>query len=186
MGRKKIIFILVLVVVGVIFNVYNNRRIKALEIPENAIRLRILANSDDELDQELKLKVRNQVNQFLYPSVVDVKSKEEARLIIYNQIDEINVVIKNILDEQNIDVPFNVGYGMTDFPTKIYGTKVYPSGEYEALVIELGDAKGDNWWCVLFPPLCLIDITISDGVEVSEDIKFEFFIWEQIKAWLSL
>ncbi len=184
MGKNKKILILILAVLGISLYFYNNRKIEAMQIPQQAIRLRILANSNTELDQELKLKVRNEVNQFLYPSVVDIKTKEEARLVIYNQIEQINTVIENILNEENIEIPFNVGYGMTSFPTKIYGTKVYPSGEYEALVIELGDAAGENWWCVLFPPLCLVDITVGGEVTTEEDIKIEFYIWQQIKQWL--
>ncbi|MRH43978.1 stage II sporulation protein R [Aquibacillus halophilus] len=137
-------------------------------IPDEAIRLRILANSDQEDDQELKRIIRDQVNKEITTWVEDIDNITEARQVIQQRIGEIDSIVARTLAEQGIDQSFQVEYGKdVKFPTKIYGSYVYPSGSYEAILISLGEAKGANWWCVLFPPLCFLDF--SNGTSVAEE-----------------
>ncbi|QDP41674.1 stage II sporulation protein R [Radiobacillus deserti] len=136
-------------------------------IPDEAIRLRILANSDKEADQQLKRRVRDKVNAQINEWVQDMSDIEEARLLIQDNLPEIEKLVANTLEEHNSDQPYRVRYGKgVKFPTKVYGSYVYPAGKYEAILITLGEGKGANWWCVLFPPLCFLDF--SNGTSVAE------------------
>lgn len=123
------------------------------------VRLHILANSDSIYDQQLKLKVRDAVIAYLTPYVKDVVDAQTAKNIIASQQDQIVRVAKNTLAENGADYPVAIQIGSFDFPVRSYGSLVLPAGEYQAVRILLGEAAGQNWWCVLFPPLCFIDGT---------------------------
>lgn len=162
-------------------------------IPDEAIRLRILANSDSEGDQALKRLVRDRVNEQITDWVKDITVVEEARTLIESRIPEIKSIIAEVLKEEKNDSGFEVEYGKNvSFPTKLYGPYLYPAGEYEAVLITLGEGKGANWWCVLFPPLCFLDFSNGtsvaaaeadevdeiDDLEEEEPVKVKFFLFE--------
>ncbi|WP_226036291.1 stage II sporulation protein R [Aquibacillus saliphilus] len=137
-------------------------------IPDEAIRLRILANSDTDEDQKIKHTIRDQVNKEITKWVEEIADIDEARLVIQKRLDEIDQQVAATLEEEGIDQSYQVQYSDdVKFPAKVYGTYVYPAGSYEAILISLGEAKGANWWCVLFPPLCFLDF--SNGTSVAED-----------------
>ncbi|MFC4024954.1 stage II sporulation protein R [Oceanobacillus longus] len=162
-------------------------------IPEEAIRLRILANSDNEEDQELKRLVRDRVNEQVTEWVQYITDIEEARTLIDSRIPELNAIVAETLEEAGKDNEFEVEYGNNvTFPTKLYGDFLYPAGEYEAILITIGEGKGANWWCVLFPPLCFLDffngtsvaeeessedIEVAENVEEETEVKFFLFEW---------
>jgi stage II sporulation protein R len=167
-------------------------------IPDEAIRLRILANSNSSEDQALKVKVRDEVNKEITKWVEELTSIQDARDLIQTRLGDIEIIVENVLKEENINQSFTVGYGkQVKFPTKVYGSYIYPAGEYEAILITLGEAKGSNWWCVLFPPLCFLDFGNGEAVEATnedlnqtasdkviddeQEVKVKFFIVE----WLS-
>lgn len=144
---KKIIVILFIVVVSlVMLNEKEN-----LLIPDNAIRFRVIANSDNEEDQNLKLIIKDEVETEIYKLINDVKTIDEARLVIEENINKIDEII------EKYDVTYDISYGNNYFPKKEYKGITYEDGYYESLVITLGAGSGKNWWCVLFPPLCLLD-----------------------------
>lgn len=138
------------------------------KIPEQAIRLRILANSDSPQDQALKRKVRDAVIQEIDQWSQKPESLDEARDVIGGKTSQIKRLVENIVHAHGSDQSVHVELGMVPFPTKLYGDQVYPAGEYEALLITLGEGKGDNWWCVLFPPLCFVDMSNGDAVSRPE------------------
>ncbi|WP_453992968.1 stage II sporulation protein R [Bacillus nitroreducens] len=139
-------------------------------IPDEAIRLRILANSDSDEDQGLKRKVRDEVNAEITEWVEELTSIEAARELIQERLPEIEKIVARVLDEENSNQFYTVGYGRdVQFPTKLYGQFLYPAGEYEAILITLGEAEGSNWWCVLFPPLCFLDFSTGDAIEASNE-----------------
>lgn len=140
-------------------------------IPNEAIRLRILANSDSEKDQEIKRQVRDVVNAEITKWVEEITSKEEARAIIQSKLPEIQKLAEGVLIESQVKQNVITEFGKVNFPTKLYGEFIYPAGEYEAILITIGEGKGANWWCVLFPPLCFLDF--SNGVAVSEGFEEE-------------
>lgn len=152
-----------------------------LVIPNEAIRLRILANSDSEKDQEVKREIRDAVNDEINRWVEELTSLEEARHVMTSRLDEIEKIAQQILIEKGLDYSLNVEFGKAQFPTKLYGQFLYPAGTYEAIVITLGNGSGANWWCVLFPPLCFLDfsnsLAVSEGIEEfgeeAEQVKIE-------------
>ncbi|APT51212.1 MULTISPECIES: stage II sporulation protein R [Bacillus] len=137
-------------------------------IPDEAIRLRILANSDRSADQDVKRSIRDEVNANMTEWVKDLTSIEEARRVIRSKLPEINRIAKAKLKEQHIDQSVSVSFQKASFPTKLYGNFVYPAGKYEAILITLGEGDGANWWCVLFPPLCFIDFSNGEAIASPE------------------
>lgn len=138
---------------------------RGTKIPEDAIRLRILANSDSSADQAVKRFVRDAVNANVENWVRHLKTAKQAKRVIRSHLDDIRGTVKEKLQSMNLDETFTVTLGKADFPTKMYGGYVYPAGKYEALVVTLGKGKGANWWCVLFPPLCFLDFSNGDAVK---------------------
>lgn len=136
-------------------------------IPDEAIRLRILANSNQTDDQQLKRTIRDEVNAMITDWVKEITDINQARTMINKRIPEINDVVGKVLKRENKEQTFDVKYGSNiTFPAKLYGSFLYPAGEYEAVLITLGEGKGDNWWCVLFPPLCFLDF--GNGASVAK------------------
>ncbi|WP_423800120.1 stage II sporulation protein R [Neobacillus sp. SAB-20_R2A] len=142
---------------------------ESIVIPGEAIRLRILANSDFEEDQAIKRKVRDAVNAQITLWVQDLTSMEEARKVIKGHLPEIQAIGEKVVRESGSDQSVKVEFGKVQFPTKLYGQFLYPAGKYQAVLITLGAGEGANWWCVLYPPLCFLDF--SNGVAVSEGFE---------------
>ena len=138
---------------------------EAVVIPEEAIRLRILANSDSEEDQEIKRQIRDEVNANITNWVGELTSLEAARQVLKSKLPDIQQIAQQYVEEHGLQQEVKVEFGKASFPTKLYGQYLYPAGEYEAIVITLGEGSGANWWCVLFPPLCFLDF--SNGTAVS-------------------
>ncbi|MGH1285773.1 stage II sporulation protein R [Bacillus toyonensis] len=140
-------------------------------IPKEAVRLRILANSDSDKDQALKRKVRDEVKAQIDGWVADLTSFEEARKVIQNHIPEIEKTVENTLKKEGSTESFQVKFGKNvKFPTKVYGNFIYPAGEYEAVLITIGKGEGANWWCVLFPPMCFLDFSSGTAVRKEEHV----------------
>ena len=176
MTRKNLAIIYILLLsIGTLLSLYIPKNEvtanDALIIPNDAIRLRILANSDSKSDQALKRLVRDEVNKAITVWVSDLTSKEEARKVLYSKLPEIGRIAEQVVRKQNSKQDVQVELGKVEFPTKLYGQFLYPAGQYEAVLITLGEGTGANWWCVLFPPLCFLDF--SNGVAVSEGFDEE-------------
>ncbi|WP_113930550.1 stage II sporulation protein R [Bacillus sp. P14.5] len=133
-------------------------------IPNEAIRLRILADSDKEEDQAVKRLIRDRVNEEITEWVESLVSLEEARSTIKAGLPELQEIAEQVMEEEGLSQSVNVEFGKVDFPTKLYGQFLYPAGEYEAILITLGSGQGANWWCVLYPPLCFLDFSSGTAV----------------------
>ena len=144
---KKIIFLVICLVIGLL--VYNKSN--ELIIPSNAIRVRIIANSNNIKDLYEKKKIKNEIKEDLYNLVLDATNVSDARDNIQNNITKIEELVASKTKD------YKINYGINYFPKKNYKGVIYDEGNYESLVITLGKGLGDNWWCVLYPPLCLID-----------------------------
>lgn len=172
------------------------------DISNSVFRLHVIANSDSDEDQSLKYKVRDKVLEYMNEIAKDCTSKEEVINLAYEYQDEFKQIAENVIKENGYDYDVNIKIGNFEFPTKYYGDISLPAGYYDALRIEIGKAEGQNWWCVMFPPLCFVDVTsgvvpdeskqimqdnlgdeeyklISDNE--SSDIKFKFSIVEFFK-----
>lgn len=129
------------------------------QIFSDCIRLHVIANSDSDLDQQLKLRVRDRIITEFSSRFAKSESLEQSRRIVKNSLSEIEEIAYREIKGSSFNYGVNAVYGRFDFPDKVYGEHIYPSGNYEALKVVLGDGSGKNWWCVMFPPLCFVDIT---------------------------
>jgi stage II sporulation protein R len=174
MKTLGIAYILILVI-GTIVSLYiPKNEVTASEsvvIPKEAIRLRILANSDLDADQALKRLVRDEVNANITTWVQELTNINDARDLLQSKQPEIQKIAEAVVKREGSTQSVHVEFGKVQFPTKLYGQFLYPAGEYEAILITLGEGKGANWWCVLFPPLCFLDF--SNGLAVSDGFEEE-------------
>ncbi|MHC1749516.1 MAG: stage II sporulation protein R [Cellulosilyticaceae bacterium] len=129
----------------------------SIGLRHNVIRFHVLANSDTTEDQVLKLHVRDEVLKHMEPILKDSPSIKESRARILAHKEEIQKVAEDTILSSGKDYSVKVALTYEDFPTKSYGDIVLPAGKYEACRIIIGEGKGKNWWCVMFPPLCYVD-----------------------------
>lgn len=141
------------------------------EIAEQIIRFHVRANSDSEEDQKLKLAVKDAVVLFLKDELSGANDLDEARNILYDDIDRIEEIARGVIGDMGYEYNVNVYFEKAYFPMKVYGDMSFPPGEYEAFRVDIGGAEGKNWWCVLFPPLCFVDSSYS---VVPDDTKEQF------------
>ena len=128
-------------------------------IADSVFRLHVIANSDSKEDQELKLKVRDELLSYMNIISKDSTSKQEAMQIANEHKEEFTQIAEKVIKENGYNYTVNGQIGKADFPTKYYGDITLPAGTYDALKVQIGDAKGQNWWCVMFPPLCFVDVS---------------------------
>lgn len=176
---------------------------------DKLIRFHVLANSDSDEDQELKLKVRDEIIKYLQPMLKQSKSLEQSEQIILSESENIKNIGENIIKENGYTYEVEVKLEYNNFPAKQYSNIVLPAGEYKALRILIGESKGKNWWCVMFPPLCFVDenngvidketdeklrsvltkeeynLIAEDNIEKTKDVKMKFKIVEIIEALVS-
>ena len=163
---KKIILIIISITMLIMFTTKE----KYYVIPNEAIRLRIVANSNSIKDQYIKKQVKENIYKEI-EEILKTSSLEESREIIQNNIEKIEKVVKETLEESGYETKFNIKFGNNYFPKKIYKNVEYKEGEYESLVITIGEGKGDNWWCVLFPPICSLEETDKNEIGYSLYVK---------------
>ena len=152
MKRKIFLLILGLIIIGV----YSQNQTE-LKVPDSSIRLRVIPNSNNSKDINIKEQVKDYLETDIYTLLKNTDNIDSARTIINNNIPKIETNIDNIFKENHYNIPYEINFGLNYFPEKTYNGKVYAEGEYESLVIYIGEAEGDNWWCILFPNFCLID-----------------------------
>ncbi|MBQ2661327.1 MAG: stage II sporulation protein R [Clostridia bacterium] len=142
-------------------------------IYDSVFRLHIIANSDSEADQKVKLLVRDALLNYERQAMEKADSREEAKELLMQSGDEILKLTEKVLKENGFNYKAQLMIGNFYFPDREYQDKFYPAGNYEALRIILGDGNGKNWWCVMFPPLCILDT--DNGQIEQEEIKFSSF-----------
>lgn len=126
-------------------------------LAEEVLRFHVLANSDSEADQALKMTVKERVLAYLESEMPDTKNVKETKLWLRRHVDELEELSRKTVTEQGYDYPVTAAVTTCWFPDKTYGDVTFPAGNYEALRIEIGAAEGQNWWCVLYPELCFLD-----------------------------
>lgn len=159
---KKIICVLFMLTI-IMLGKNNNK--ETVLIPEESIRFRIIANSNSNEDQDLKRKIKNEIQTEII-SKLNANSYESTEKTINESTEKINQIL------ENYNTNYSISYGKNYFPEKSYKGVIYPEGEYKSLVITLGEGIGDNWWCVLFPPLCLLEAEENDY----EEIEYKLYI----------
>ncbi len=139
---------------------------------EGIIRLHVIANSNTVGDQALKLKVRDAVIEYMQKQE-DLTNAEETEDYIKENLDSFEKIAEGIICSEGYDYSADADLGIRYIPEKTYGDIKFPAGNYEALNITLGEGKGENWWCVIFPPLCLLDEGTEDGTEEDPSVTEE-------------
>lgn len=164
---KNILFILffIFLLVGV-SNVLTENEL----IPDEAIRIRVIAASDKAEDQKLKMQIKNEVEKYLYEQLSNVDNINEAHIVIKDSLIYIDKIVKKYTTD------YDINYGLNYFPEKEFKGIKYADGEYQSLVITLGNGLGNNWWCVLFPPLCMIE-------EDTSDVEYRSFIVDTLNKY---
>ena len=137
-------------------------------IPAHALRFRVIANSNQPQDQAVKRQIRNRVIAYIGPRLDRVTSLTQAKVVLAKAIPAVEAIATSTLRAAHMPYGAATALGPTVFPTKLYGNKVYPAGTYEALRITLGQGAGQNWWCVLFPPLCFVAMSDGDAVAATK------------------
>lgn len=162
---KKIIFYILMIItfIGVLseysyVNGAENDNI-ADSISNKIIRFHVLANSNSKEDQELKIKVKDKIIEYIFPKLEESNSLEESREILAENEEEIIKIANECIRGNGYNYPVSIEFKRENFPEKVYGNITLPQGEYEAFRVLIGQALGENWWCVMFPPVCFIDIT---------------------------
>lgn len=168
-----------MILIGLIIGIYIfiGYKFSDIEIPNEALRIRILANSNSDYDQQIKNNVKIEIQDYVYDLLKDTTDIDEARKIINSKLDNISSLTNMSLKKQNYNLPYSVNFGYNYFPEKVYKGITYDAGYYESLLITLGSGKGDNWWCVLFPPLCLLE------AEESTEIEYTTLVGELLKKY---
>lgn len=178
--QQCLVTLALVVVMGfVLVATYEETEPAAVNEYEGIIRLHVIANSDSVDDQNLKLKVRDAV----IAEVSKLESKkdiDESREWIASHLDDLEAVADNVIAENGCDYRASAELGVRWIPEKTYGDMYFPAGNYEALTITLGEGAGQNWWCVLFPPLCLITEDEEELAEMGIDSADQI----QVKSWL--
>lgn len=153
------------------------------------VRLHVLANSDTDEDQALKRKVRDAVIDYMKPYMLSSTNRYQAEHILAEHMPVVQEIARQIVQNNGFDYPVRVELGQHLFPTKTYGELALPAGNYQALRVLIGNAEGQNWWCVLFPPLCFVDVTnslaisahtqqINDDINKQQTPEIRFKVWE--------
>lgn len=155
---KRIIYLAAIFTALIVGTVIYSNNIQD-NIANGVIRFHILANSDSSRDQDLKIKVRDSILSEFEDELSAAKTREQTIEIINKNIDNIELSAEKTLLKNGSAYPVKAKINKDYFPTKKYGDVTLPAGRYDALRLEIGEAKGHNWWCVMFPPLCYVDVT---------------------------
>lgn len=175
---KKSFVLLFLLTLFIILSAISYVTAVSNDISNSVFRLHVIANSDSKDDQDLKLKVRDSLLDYMNTLVSNCCSKNEVIALAQEHKEDFKKIAEQVISENGFSYSVNIQICNTNFPTKTYGDISLPAGTYDTLKVEIGEAKGKNWWCVMFPPLCFVDV--SSGVvpdsskqEIKENLNEE-------------
>lgn len=202
MNRKKIFFYITLALVF-IAGAYQYR-VKRFQrdISQDILRFHVLANSDSQADQSVKLKVRDEIGRYMKGNMGQVENLKECIKETEEKLPEITWIAEEVLKREGFSYPASARVGTVDFPEKQYGSYTFPGGSYKALQITLGEGEGHNWWCVMYPNMCfagsVYEVVEEDAkrelkavltpeeyeeLMAESQISVKFKYWEKLKEW---
>lgn len=167
---KKIVLFTILFIAYFVICASNYTNAVTKDISDSIFRLHVIANSDNINDQNLKYKVRDNILQYMRTITSEITTKDEIIEIVSSHLEDFKTVAQNTVYKNGYNYNVSVEIGNFKFPTKTYGDISFPPGLYDALRIKIGDAKGKNWWCVMFPPLCFIDVSAGIVPDESKEV----------------
>lgn len=184
MGKRFLSFFCLMITLFFLWGVELRKEIDAAQL----IRLHILANSDSDFDQALKLLVKDELITYLQTELGEVDDVALGRELLLKNWHNIENTAQQTLTQQGYDYPIRLEYGYFSFPVKYYGSFSLPAGTYEAMRVVIGEGKGSNWWCVLFPPMCFVDSSKVDNSQYTENVPAEkiVFKWRIAEWWDNL
>lgn len=144
------------------------------DVSKDVVRIHIRGNSNLEVDQEVKLKVRDEIINYITPIISECDNSGEVKLVLENNLSNIEIVADEVLSVNGFDYKSSASLNYEYFPTREYDNKVFPADYYDALIINLGSGEGNNWWCVAYPPLCFV------GEVDGGDVKYKSKLIEMI------
>lgn len=168
-NKKLLAVSLLLAFFGTTTIIFQSEKISD-NLEKSVVRFHVLANSDSKIDQNLKIEVKDEIIKHMETVLKNSKDKSETLYILNNNKISLENIAKRIIKNKGFNYDVNVALKNTMFPTKVYGDISFPAGVYTALTVEIGEAFGENWWCVMYPPLCFVDITKT---EVTPDMKIK-------------
>ena len=166
---KRFCLIIALLFIYTIICAFSYVNAVSSNIQDSVFRLHVIANSDSSEDQSLKYIVRDKVLEYVNSISNNSSSKDEVIALVKENINQIQKVAEQTIYENGYNYSVKLNIGNFAFPTKTYGDISFPAGFYDAVKLEIGEAKGQNWWCVMFPPLCFVDVTSGIVPEDSKD-----------------
>ena len=166
---KKYFLLSIVIILFLAISAFSYVNAISTNLADSVFRLHVIANSDSQEDQNLKYKVRDSLIEYMNTLVNSSYSKDDVIKIAKEHLNEFKNIAQNVIKENGFDYPVNVEIGNFAFPSKTYGDISFPSGFYDALKVEIGESKGQNWWCVMFPPLCFVDVTSGVVPEESKE-----------------
>ncbi|MBQ2910257.1 MAG: stage II sporulation protein R [Bacilli bacterium] len=169
----------IIVVAAVIVCILSTLKSGVITIPKESIRFRVIANSNTQYDQNIKKEVVKNLESELRKIELVPKDILSTRTMIKRSIPTLEKSVENTLNKLNVQQDYSINYGMNYFPQKESNNVIYEEGEYESVVVKLGEGKGDNFWCVLFPPLCLLEGEEGNN----DDVEYTSFIKELINKY---
>ena len=158
-NSKIFILLIFLLSLYIFISAYSYVTLVSNDLQESVFRLHVIANSDSKEDQNLKYEVRDNLIQYMNSICNNVSSKEDAIETVSNHLTDFSNIANKTIQENGFSYDANVEIGNFNFPTKSYADISFPSGYYDALKVKIGKAEGQNWWCVLYPALCFVDVT---------------------------
>lgn len=170
---KRFILVSALLIIYVCISAVSYTHAVTTDIADSVFRLHVIANSDSDEDQNLKYIVRDKVIEYMSSISQNASSKEEVIKIAKANLDKIQAIAAQTIRDNGYTYSVNVEVGNFSFPSKRYGDITFPPGYYDALRIKIGKAEGQNWWCVMFPPLCFVDVTSGVVPDESKEIMKE-------------
>lgn len=174
----KLSLVLLLLIIFIFTYAASYSRTIFKNISQNFLRLHIVANSDSSEDQILKYHIRDSIIEYISPFFADVNTKDEAIEILLKHVPNFYDICNKVMEKSGCQYPINISVGNFYFPTKEYNKITLPEGFYDGLKIEIGSAQGQNWWCVMYPSLCIINansFTYSDNSDalLQENLGYE-------------
>lgn len=166
---KMITILFFLLILYTFFCAFSYAQNVSSDLANSVFRLHVIANSDSKEDQDLKYKVRDSLLSYMNEICANCKNKEEAISLVEEHKENFKQIALETIHNEGYSYDVNINIGNFEFPTKDYGDISLPAGYYDALRVEIGEAKGQNWWCVMFPPLCFVDITSGVVPEESKE-----------------
>ena len=174
MKKFCIVFVVLIIIIA---TVVCATAMQPAQAENEYLRIHVRANSNDQIDQDVKYKVKDEVVKFITPYAAQCVDKETAMELISSILDEIEDVCDRVLRQNGFTYTSKASVRSEEFPTRVYGELTLEAGVYDALIIELGSGKGDNWWCVIYPPLCFTSGTA--------DVKYRSAIYDIVRKFFN-